>query len=702
MQNYQITEKEGNSDKECVLQASVEKCFMGGIENEHEKKESVTVRNCRPVRSGFKIAAAGLAGVLLAGNSTVAVSASQGTDSLTPYVSGNNNIAGEASAAGQRKIWWGKDERDQDGEGSDGQSSIAQSVLDWDEEEILERWELDPDDFPSENEPLQPEIPDEYIPYFREMTSEAVSWYAGGKPPAADLSKYSARADAIRKEAAVKSSESLYKELNLFLDFSREFASSAGTQTGQDLVSALQDDQYSRDVRTHSLASGGNFFGRSGDDSSLMTAGKPVNDRTDGSSSVSWFLKEKNGQEGMEEYTAGADESSEVKESGDNESVRGRETVDGEGGTPSSAAPFSAKNRKVTAPAFRYLLPPSFGCDTAPGGNLTYGMNPLPVPFGVYPYTGSYTTAADLAEETQADDSEQKEGNGFAYSGDGSPLTDEDDNRSDRSEQHEYSEISGLSGDDRDRPDHFIPFRNYRGGDESGDFYGRRRIIFIGDSRTVGMEMSCGGKPEEYWSAEVSMGYNWMVNSGVPSVENLIGRNTDVVILMGVNDLGNVYRYVDYINTKAAEWKELGARTFFVSVTPVDDKKSPNAKNSRIESFNAYALENFQDVYYIDAYNRIRNSYGSPDGIHYDSATYREIYRIIEFSLYQGWYEQDGLWFYFDCGRPLTGWQYLDGQWQYMDGYGVRWIRDGRVGDRICLPLPDSRMTGDDVLCPVF
>ena len=147
MQNYQITEKEGNSDKECVLQASVEKCFMGGIENEHEKKESVTVRNCRPVRSGLRIAAAGLAGVLLAGNSTGAVSASQGRDALTPCVSGDENIVGEASAAGQRKIWWGKDRQDQDGQESDGQSSIRQSVLDWDEEEILERWELDPDDF---------------------------------------------------------------------------------------------------------------------------------------------------------------------------------------------------------------------------------------------------------------------------------------------------------------------------------------------------------------------------------------------------------------------------------------------------------------------------------------------------------------------------------------------------------------------------
>ena len=107
------------------------------------------------------------------------------------------------------------------------------------------------------------------------------------------------------------------------------------------------------------------------------------------------------------------------------------------------------------------------------------------------------------------------------------------------------------------------------------------RCVFLGDSRTVGMEMFVGGREDEYWSAKNSMGYSWLVSSGAPAVENLIDENTDVVILMGVNDLGNVSRYVDYMNAKAADWKERGARTFFVSVTPVVDSKSPNAKNQR-------------------------------------------------------------------------------------------------------------------------
>ena len=224
-----------------------------------------------------------------------------------------------------------------------------------------------------------------------------------------------------------------------------------------------------------------------------------------------------------------------------------------------------------------------------------------------------------------------------------------------------------------------------------------RNVVFIGDSRTVGMEMYVGGREDEYWCAKNSMGYSWMVNTATPSVDSLIGENTDVVILMGVNDLGNVNLYVDYMNEKAAEWKERGARTFFVSVTPVVDSKSPNAKNSRIESFNAYAIENLRNVYYIDAYNRIRYSFGSPDGIHFDAETYREIYRIIHFYLYQGWYEEAGLRFYFDCGQPVTGWHFLDGSWQYMDGAGVRWVKNSRVGDVCLAPYPLTGLTDPDI-----
>ena len=57
-------------------------------------------------------------------------------------------------------------------------------------------------------------------------------------------------------------------------------------------------------------------------------------------------------------------------------------------------------------------------------------------------------------------------------------------------------------------------------------------IVFIGDSRTVGMQQAVGGN--DTWSGKVSAGLDWMKSSGVPNVENNIQNGSAVVILMGV------------------------------------------------------------------------------------------------------------------------------------------------------------------------
>ena len=606
LENYQITEKEDSSDKESFCGSSMESLCMDDTGRKYKDQKENRIRR-RPGTGNCRIAVAGLTGALLCAGAGGDVYAAQETVPCTMEKSGICRETANSPSAGREDIWWRDGERESDAQDSQNREDSGQSAADWDEDRILERWDLDPDSFPADRQEQKADIPDEYLPYFQEAASEAVAWYAGDRPPRTDLSGYSARADAIRQAAAAKAVESLQEERGELVDMAEQIFASTGSGSGQKLVSALQEDVFARPVHTYTLSSGADSLGPDGGGVDLMTLGKPRNDRADGDFSVSWFLQD----------------------------------------------------------------------------------HAMPIPPGLDPGTESSKTGRDL-EEAAAED-QRLEDDEYEYA-EHSLDEDEEDLQEEEKESEDRIEVG----------EGFIPLRDYGSTDRSADFFGQRRKVFIGDSRTVGMEMSCGGMPEEYWSAEVAMGYNWMVSTGVPDVENLIGPDTDVVILMGVNDLGNVYRYVDYINMKAAEWKKLGARTFFVSVTPVDDRRSPNAKNSRIESFNAYALENFRDVYYIDAYNRIRYSYGSPDGIHYDSATYREIYRIIEFSLYQGWYEQDGLWFYFDRGRPLTGWQYLDGQWQYMDGYGVRWIRDGRVGDRICLPLPDFTLTNDQVVSPVF
>jgi hypothetical protein len=161
-----------------------------------------------------------------------------------------------------------------------------------------------------------------------------------------------------------------------------------------------------------------------------------------------------------------------------------------------------------------------------------------------------------------------------------------------------------------------------------------RQIIFIGDSRTVGMNNAIGNDGN-IWSAKVGMGYSWMKNTGVPQVEASINANTDVVILMGVNDvrsLSYTNKYVSYLNDKAATWKALGANIYYVSVNPMvfETSSYPGITNAVIESWNTRMQQGLSaDITYIDTYTQVLGQLSSKDGIHYNNSSYKTIYALI-------------------------------------------------------------------------
>ena len=473
------------------------------------------------------------------------------------------------------------------------------------EEELLHRWGLDSEDFPSPKDEEQIDIPEELLPYFQEMTAYAVDSYRGAVPPETDISRYSSRSNGIMRAVRQKADAFCRASVPYVLYQIGSFFQRVSNEAGPDYVAALQGTEKKSD--------------------------QPA---------VSWTLP------GLKTEKEAAAKGFPFRCSDES---AGRESRDDlsqdETGIREDFFSESLKNAARTRRAEQQML-----------------------------QTQDFSHENDSAPVQSQDPEPDRLFPGLAYfpePDDAPPLP------PGRSPLFLEAKIDTSA-------DRILPLKD--------PSYSRwpRRTVFIGDSRTVGMQIYVDGREDEYWSAKNSMGYSWMVSSGVPSVEDLIGRRTDVVILMGVNDLGNMTSYVSYMNEKAAEWKKRGARTFFVSVTPVIDSKSPNAKNSRIESFNEYAQENLKDVTYIDAYNRIRYSFGSPDGIHFDGETYREIYRIIHFYQYTGWYEEAGLRFYFDRGRPVTGWHLIDGEWQYMDGVGVRWISKSRVGDVALEYFPES------------
>lgn len=175
-----------------------------------------------------------------------------------------------------------------------------------------------------------------------------------------------------------------------------------------------------------------------------------------------------------------------------------------------------------------------------------------------------------------------------------------------------------------------------------------RKVIFVGDSRTVGMysavykngkhyDSVCLKKGTELWSAQGGARYSWMKKTGVPDVEDRIGKGTSVVILMGYNDIRNhsatPTQYANYLNAKAKKWVRKGADVYFVSVNP-RGRSSEAAKfaagNASIARWNKKVEDNLDfRVKYIDTYSTIIKNYNTVDNAHFTPATYRNIYRLV-------------------------------------------------------------------------
>lgn len=161
-----------------------------------------------------------------------------------------------------------------------------------------------------------------------------------------------------------------------------------------------------------------------------------------------------------------------------------------------------------------------------------------------------------------------------------------------------------------------------------------KKLIFVGDSRTVGMKSAVGdmGK-NDVWSCKGSMGLNWMKSTGIPNIESQITSGSHVIILMGVNDLYNADNYISYINGLVSSVTQKGGKLYFVSVNPTN--RSADYLNDDIDEFNL-KLKNGLSSYvtYIDTNTYlINNGFSSGDGVHYTETTYKQIYTLIKGSI---------------------------------------------------------------------
>lgn len=170
-----------------------------------------------------------------------------------------------------------------------------------------------------------------------------------------------------------------------------------------------------------------------------------------------------------------------------------------------------------------------------------------------------------------------------------------------------------------------------------------RSIIFIGDSRVVGMEKILTDEEKEncYFVAKNKKGLVWLIDEGLDEIKDIIAEHEnekfDLVFMLGVNDLKNLNRYLKYYNeTIVDEFQD--QNLYVVSVNPVIEKvliehgyKKRTTKS--IEKFNDLMKEKLKkNIKYLDTYSILmeKEGFGMIDGLHYMPYTYERIFINIK------------------------------------------------------------------------
>lgn len=152
-------------------------------------------------------------------------------------------------------------------------------------------------------------------------------------------------------------------------------------------------------------------------------------------------------------------------------------------------------------------------------------------------------------------------------------------------------------------------------------------VIFVGDSRTVQMQAAVPITAASF-VAENSKGYEWFKEEAIPRIDNLATKGSKIVINLGVNDPGNIDKYIDLVNAKTFEWTQKGATVYYATVNPVTE--NPYTTSDQVNYFNDKLVQGLVGVNIIDtnAYLKM-TGYTLVDGLHFNDATYKNLYSYI-------------------------------------------------------------------------
>lgn len=148
--------------------------------------------------------------------------------------------------------------------------------------------------------------------------------------------------------------------------------------------------------------------------------------------------------------------------------------------------------------------------------------------------------------------------------------------------------------------------------------------VFVGDSRMVQMHEAMGETGVTY-VAENAKGYDWFVAEAIPRINNLAVKGSKILINLGVNDPGNIDKYIETVNFNAPIWQANGAKVYYATVNPVSE--NPYTSAEQVDEFNRQLVNGLKGVTILDSNYYIRqNGYNILDGLHYDAPTYAKLY----------------------------------------------------------------------------
>ena len=154
-----------------------------------------------------------------------------------------------------------------------------------------------------------------------------------------------------------------------------------------------------------------------------------------------------------------------------------------------------------------------------------------------------------------------------------------------------------------------------------------RKTIMIGDSRTDMMK-DVVENDNITWICEVGMGYKWLRDTALKTLQEQMKGNEDIFVWLGVNDVYNISNYISLLNEEIPKWKAQGADVYIVAVGQVT--KDPYVTNEEIEDFNARMKKEVAGAKYADLYSYLKKQgYKTTDGTHYDNETTWKIYRYL-------------------------------------------------------------------------